>query len=276
MALDVGGRRAEAERAYEWLIAHAAAGRRVARLLPADGIEDAKLDTNVCAYVAAGVWHHFLLTGDRGFLEAMWPVVERAIDFVLTLQTAAGRDHLGPPRRRHAVVVRAAHRLVVDLPQPALRDRHRRALGEERPDWELPAANLAHVIAHEPDAFEPKHRWAMDWYYPVLTRRRHRHAGRRSPQRAHEHRSSWKASAFAAWPTALGDCRGDLRVRRWPTSSSATTGRPVDLLRRGHRRIASDDGCYWHGHRPSRRSQLPRRGTHLVHRGRGRARCRRV
>ena len=28
---------------------------------------------------------------------------------------------------------------------------------------------LADVIAHEPEAFAPKHRWAMDWYYPVLT-----------------------------------------------------------------------------------------------------------
>jgi hypothetical protein len=42
-------------------------------------------------------------------------------------------------------------------------------LGHERPDWELSAARLAHVIATEPDAFAPKHRWAMDWYYPVLT-----------------------------------------------------------------------------------------------------------
>ena len=42
-------------------------------------------------------------------------------------------------------------------------------LGHERPDWELSAAQLAHVIAHhEADAFAPKHRWAMDWYYPVL------------------------------------------------------------------------------------------------------------
>jgi hypothetical protein len=42
-------------------------------------------------------------------------------------------------------------------------------LGHERPDWELSAARLAHVISTEPDAFAPKNRWAMDWYYPVLT-----------------------------------------------------------------------------------------------------------
>ena len=38
----------------------------------------------------------------------------------------------------------------------------------ERPDWELSVARLTDVIRHQPDAFAPKHRWAMDWYYPVL------------------------------------------------------------------------------------------------------------
>ena len=34
--------------------------------------EQDKLDANVVAYVAAGVWHHWLLTEDRGFAEALW------------------------------------------------------------------------------------------------------------------------------------------------------------------------------------------------------------
>jgi hypothetical protein len=28
---------------------------------------------------------------------------------------------------------------------------------------------LATVISETPEVFEPKHRWAMDWYYPVLS-----------------------------------------------------------------------------------------------------------
>ena len=28
---------------------------------------------------------------------------------------------------------------------------------------------LAHAVAFCPEAFEPKDRWAMDWYYPVLS-----------------------------------------------------------------------------------------------------------
>ena len=45
--------------------------------LPDGTVEDAKLDTNVCAYVAAGVWHHWLCTWDRGFVDNLWPTVAR-------------------------------------------------------------------------------------------------------------------------------------------------------------------------------------------------------
>ena len=43
-------------------------------------------------------------------------------------------------------------------------------LGHDRPDWELSLAHLAHAIRTQPEgAFAPKERWAMDWYYPVLS-----------------------------------------------------------------------------------------------------------
>ena len=52
-------------------------------------------------------------------------------------------------------------------------------LGHERPDWELSAARLAQVIratapATRPTPSPPRHRWAMDWYYPVLAGVLHR------------------------------------------------------------------------------------------------------
>lgn len=168
MALAVGGRRAEAERAYEWLADRQLADGAWHNYYLADGIEDAKLDTNVCAYVATGVWHHWLLTADMGFLETMWPVVERAIEFVLSLQTPRGEviwaRHTDGTPWSYALLTGSSSithsvRCAVAIAE---------SLGEERPDWELSAANLAHVIAHVPDAFAPKDRWAMDWYYPVL------------------------------------------------------------------------------------------------------------
>ena len=61
MALDIAGFHREAERAYEWLadvqLPKAVRGTTTTR---SDGwVEEAKLDTNVCAYIAAGVWHHW-------------------------------------------------------------------------------------------------------------------------------------------------------------------------------------------------------------------------
>ena len=53
-------------------------------------MKDARLDTNVCAYVAAGVYHYLIATGDVDVARAMWPMVERAIDFVVRYQRDDG------------------------------------------------------------------------------------------------------------------------------------------------------------------------------------------
>ena len=44
----------------------------------------------MCAYVATGVWHHWLCTRDRAFVEQLWPTVERALDWVLSLRRRDG------------------------------------------------------------------------------------------------------------------------------------------------------------------------------------------
>jgi hypothetical protein len=168
MALAVAGFRAEAELAFDWLIARQREDGAWHQYYVTDGIEQDKLDANVCAYVAAGVWHHRLLFGDRSFATRLWPVVERAIDFVLDLQTPRGEilwaRHADGTPWPFALLTGSSSichsvRCAIALAE---------LLGHERPDWELSAARLAHVIANQPVAFAPKHRWAMDWYYPVL------------------------------------------------------------------------------------------------------------
>ena len=144
------------------------------------------------------MWHHVLLFDDDGFAEAMWPVVERAIDFVLDLQTPRGEilwaRHADGTPWSFALLTGSSsicHSLRCAI---ALAER----LGHERPDWELSAARLAHVIRHEPDAFAPKHRWAMDWYYPVLVRRRRRRRRAASAWRPASTASSTTATACGA------------------------------------------------------------------------------
>ena len=169
MALLVGGRRREAERAFEWLVKLQRPDGAWHHYYVEDGVEQDKLEANVTAYVATGVWHHWLCTRDRGFLDELWPVVERAVEFVLDLQTPRGeirwaRHPDGTPWS-YALLTGSSsisHSLRCALAIAA-------EVGEERPDWELGLARLVTVIRRRPDgAFAPKDRWAMDWYYPVL------------------------------------------------------------------------------------------------------------
>jgi hypothetical protein len=100
----------------------------------------------------------------------MWPVVEPAIDFVLDLQTTRGEilwaRHADGTPWSFALLAGSAsisHSLRCAI---AVAEE----LGHERPDWELSLAYLAHTVRTRPDgAFAPKDRWAMDWYYPVLS-----------------------------------------------------------------------------------------------------------
>ena len=49
--------------------------------------------SNFVAYVATGVWHYFLVTGDMDFLHVMWPTISTAMAFVLRLQGDKGQIH---------------------------------------------------------------------------------------------------------------------------------------------------------------------------------------
>jgi len=170
MGLDVGGYRAEAERAYEWL----------ARMQLADGSwyaayregqpEDRTRDANFTAYAAVGAFHHFLITGDRGFLAQMWPTVASALDFSLGLQADGGEIWwaVSPEGRVDRMALLTGSSSIYFSLKCALAIA--RQLGRERPDWEAAMRRLGHAIAVKPYRFNmTKSRFSMDWFYPVLS-----------------------------------------------------------------------------------------------------------
>lgn len=169
MGLLLAGRRAQAERAFDWLASTQLEDGSWCRYHLAEGIEDPQRDPNVGAYAAAGAWWHYLTTGDLGFLDSFWPVLEGAIEFVLKLQQPGGEiawsmdpdGHLG----RYALLTSTSSihhslRCAVAVAEQ---------LGYERPDWELASDRVVEAIVHRPAAFASKDRWAMDWYYPILS-----------------------------------------------------------------------------------------------------------
>ncbi len=169
MALAVTGRVEAAEKAYQWLIDIQRADGSWHQYYLENEVEQDKLDANVIAYIATGAWHHYLVTKDQGFLETIWPVVDKAIEWVLDLQQPRGEILWA----RHAdgtpwsfALLTGSSSICHSLRCAVAVAEH---LGHERPDWELSLAMLGNAIRnHREEAFAPKHRWAMDWYYPVL------------------------------------------------------------------------------------------------------------
>ncbi|MFM2182372.1 MAG: hypothetical protein RJB61_666 [Actinomycetota bacterium] len=169
MALDTAGLHDHAAHAYEWLVdIQRPDGSWWNYYFPDGSVEEAKLDTNVCAYVATGAWHHWRLTRSGAFLGRLWPTVQRSLDWVLSMRRADGsvlwacEEHERP--WDYALLTGSssiAHALRCGA-------RLAEAAGERRADWIEAADRLAALVADSPHAFEPKERWAMDWYYPVL------------------------------------------------------------------------------------------------------------
>src|SRR5271163_516349 len=90
MALTVSGYRAEARAAYRWLAQAQLGDGSWFNYYVGDRVKDARLDTNVCAYMATGLYHYVLATNDVDFAASLWRHVERAMDFVLRWQLVDG------------------------------------------------------------------------------------------------------------------------------------------------------------------------------------------
>ncbi len=170
MALSASGLTSPARRAYQWLRdTQRADGSWPRATRGADGaVTDEAAESHHAAYVAVGVWHEFLIAGDRGFAARMWPTVRDAIGWVLDLQTPRGevmweRDASGGPGA-FALLSGCSSILHGLRCAIALAD----LAGEPQPDWELAEVRLSHVLTRHPEAFADKSRFAMDWYYPVL------------------------------------------------------------------------------------------------------------
>ncbi|NNG21029.1 prenyltransferase [Naumannella sp. ID2617S] len=131
-------------------------------------LADAGTGTNLSAYVAVGVWHHWCSRRDRAALERWWPMVCAALEAVIGRQLDFGAiawadDPAGRPAQEALVTGNSSihHALRCGI---ALAE----VVGEARPDWEFAADEVAEALRHAEHRFSPRTRHSMDWYYPVL------------------------------------------------------------------------------------------------------------
>ena len=169
MGLTVAGCHGEARRAYGWLAATQQQDGSWFSGLRDGRIEDDTRESNFAAYPAVGLFHYFLVTGDRAFLQNMWPMIEAGIGFALGLQAPSGeifwaRNRAGAidPMALLTGSCSIYMSLKCALAVAAL-------LGEERPAWGKAMEKLEYAIRNLPHHFNMiKSRFSMDWYYPIL------------------------------------------------------------------------------------------------------------
>ncbi|WP_031508416.1 prenyltransferase [Streptomyces megasporus] len=249
MALDVAGEHERAEAAYLWLAEHQNAdGSWYAAYADGDAEHptDAGKESNFCAYVAVGVWHHYLATGDDAFVERMWPVVVAAVEFVLALQQPGGQ--IGWKREADGTPVADALLTGCSSIHQALRCAL--ALAEHRedpqPDWELALGQLGHAIRNHPERFLDKSRYSMDWYYPVLG------GAVTGPAAKERIERDWDRFVVPGLgvrcvlpnPWVTGGESAELALALWVMGES---DRALDILR-WIQHLRAENGLYWTGY----------------------------
>jgi hypothetical protein len=174
MGLTVGGHTQAARRGFEWLQQtqrddgawHAVYNNKQAS-------QDTRAESNFVAYPATGLWHYFQATGDLETVVKYWPMIERALNFVLSLQTPEGEIYWAVDQSkgisRDALVTGCSSiykslECAAALASVLNKDTHRLLQARYQ---------LGNAIRHKPHRFDrtwtSKSRYSMDWFYPVLT-----------------------------------------------------------------------------------------------------------
>jgi len=174
MGLSIAGEYEAAHLAYRWLAENQLGDGSWWR-----GYRDNEPDnpdrreTNYVAYIATGVWHHYLVTRDEQFLRDMFPVVRDAVEFVIRLQGVHGEidwavDADGVPLGD--ALVTGCSSIFKSLECAC----HIAAeLGVTFDPWLDARRRLKAALTSKPQRFDrtwaSKARYAMDWFYPIIT-----------------------------------------------------------------------------------------------------------
>jgi len=251
MGLSIAGEFAAAEKAYRWLAdIQLPDGSWWAAYKGGEAHNGERRESNFVAYIATGIWHHYLVTGDDVFLHRYWPTVERAVEFVLGLQTGHGDIHWAvgdDGRPKQDALITGCSSIYKSL-ECAINIAH--SLGYSRPRWVEGRAELGGALREKPQRFdrtwESKARFSMDWFYPVL-------AGVFSGNAARARlRKKWDEFVVAGlgcrcvndepWVTVAESCELTMAL------VAAGEGGRAAKLYRGLHRWQDSDGGYWTGY----------------------------
>jgi hypothetical protein len=252
MGLTAMGRIAQARAAYRYMVETQDPNGGWAAERRGGKVTRSTQESNHAAYLATGVWHLHAHGADADFLAEMWPAVDHALRFVLSMQLPSGaiawaqkNGKLWPaPLLTGCSSVHGSMVCAIRIAE---------RLGHERPEWRTARERLARVLRHKPAVFsetdlpEKPGRHSMDWYYPVLGGALRGAAGRKhmldSALNAAfvEEGVGCRCVKDQPWYTVAETCELVLALH-----ASGLTQRARQMLS-WTRSQRTDDGAYWTG-----------------------------
>jgi len=170
IGLTIGGHYAAARRAYGWMRRTQLEDGSWYAAYQDGRPQDRTRDANLSTYIAVGMYHYYLVTGDMAFTAAMWPTVCRAMDFALSLQTPEGpiRWAVSPEGQVDSMALLTGSSSVYMSLKCALRLAE--LVEAVPPHWRGALQRLETALRRKRHLFNmTKSRFSMDWFYPILT-----------------------------------------------------------------------------------------------------------
>lgn len=135
-----------------------------------DGVPgDRTREAHMACYIAVGMFHAYLISGDRSWLDRFWHTMEKGIEYALGLQVPSGEIHWArsPEGNIDPMSLLAGSSSVFMSLKCALSIC--RILGRSRPAWEDAWERLGHSLRESLHSYNvSKSRFSMYWFYPIL------------------------------------------------------------------------------------------------------------
>ncbi len=169
MGLTIGGKWSPARKAFGWLAQRQLAHGGWYAAYENGRVTDDTQETHHAAYMAVGLYHYYLVTGDHEFVRHLWPTLEAAVTFAIQWQAPGGEVYWalnGRGQYDPMALLAGSSSICLSL-KCALA--LARIAGQQRPAWHAALVRLKAAIQTKPQHFNmTKARFSMDWFYPIL------------------------------------------------------------------------------------------------------------
>ncbi len=131
---------------------------------------DKTRETHMAAYISVGLFHTWLIYKDTDLLKQMWPTLEKAIAYALSLQTETGEIFWAksPEGKVDPMALLSGSSSIYLSLKCALSIAF--VLGKKCVSWETAFEKLGRSLRENTHTYNiSKSRFSMDWFYPVLS-----------------------------------------------------------------------------------------------------------